>query len=113
MTRTNRRNPLTNSRRKGRLAAAVAVAVASAALLAACSSADAATPATSPAATLRLGFFDNITHGPALIGLQSGTLQSALGKTKLSAQIFNAGPAEIEALTAGSATRRMSRCASG
>ena len=101
MTRTNRRNPLANPRRKGRLAAAVAVAVASAALLAACSSADAATPATSPAATLRLGFFDNITHGPALVGLQSGTLQSALGSTKLSAQIFNAGPAEIEALTAG------------
>ncbi|NEN04564.1 ABC transporter substrate-binding protein [Diaminobutyricibacter tongyongensis] len=101
MTRTNRRNPLTNARRKGRVAAAVALAVASAALLAACSSAQASTPTTAPAATLRLGFFDNITHGPALVGLQSGTLQSALGKTKLSAQIFNAGPAEIEALTAG------------
>ena len=105
MTRINRRNPATLTRRTGRIAAATAVAVAVAALLAACSSADAATSASgaasSPATTLRLGYFDNITHAPALVGLQSGTLQAALGSTKLSAQTFSAGPAEIEALSAG------------
>ena len=101
MTRTNRRNPVTRTRRKGRIATAAAVAIATAALLAACSSAQASTPTSAPATTLRLGYFDNITHAPALVGLQSGSLQAALGKTKLSAQIFNAGPAEIEALSAG------------
>lgn len=101
MTRSNRRNPLSRTRRSARIAAAATVAVAAAALLAACTSADAATPAAGPATTLRLGYFDNITHAPALIGLQSGTLQAALGTTKLTAQIFNAGPAEIEALSAG------------
>ena len=105
MSRTNRRNHSALTRRKGRLVAAAALAVAATALLAACSSADAATPAPnatgSPAATLRLGYFDNITHAPALIGLQQGSLTAALGSTTLSTQIFNAGPAEIEALSAG------------
>jgi NitT/TauT family transport system substrate-binding protein len=107
MTRSNRRNVPTHARRKGRFAAVVAVAVAATALLAACSSADAATPASgagasgSPAATLHLGYFDNITHAPALVGLQQGTFTAALGSTRLSTQVFNAGPAEIEALSAG------------
>ena len=102
MTRTNRRNQTSSPARLRRVATAATMAVAAAALLAACTSADAATPSTgSPAATLRLGYFDNITHGPALVGLQNGTLQAALGSTRLSEQIFNAGPAEIEALSAG------------
>ena len=53
------------------------------------------------AAQLRLGYFANVTHAPALIGLQEGILQKDLGKTKLQTQIFNAGPATIEALSAG------------
>ncbi len=101
MTRTNRRNAAPSPRRRGRIAAAAAVAFAAAALLAACSSADASTPSSGPATAVRLGYFDNITHAPALVGLQSGTLQAALGSTRLSAQTFSAGPAEIEALSAG------------
>lgn len=53
------------------------------------------------AAELRLGYFANVTHAPALVGLQEGILQEDLGDTTLTTQVFNAGPAAIEALTAG------------
>lgn len=56
---------------------------------------------TSPADELRLGYFANVTHAPALVGLQEGLLQDALGDTKLSTEAFNAGPAAVEALSAG------------
>jgi NitT/TauT family transport system substrate-binding protein len=54
-----------------------------------------------PASALRLGYFANVTHAPALAGLQEGILQKDLGSTKLTTEVFNAGPAEIEALSAG------------
>jgi NitT/TauT family transport system substrate-binding protein len=50
---------------------------------------------------LRLGYFANVTHAPALVGLQEGIFQDALGDVDVTTQIFNAGPAAIEALTAG------------
>ncbi|MDD7836191.1 ABC transporter substrate-binding protein [Paenarthrobacter sp. AB444] len=56
---------------------------------------------TSPAAELKLGYFSNVTHGPALVGTSKGFIAKELGDTKLSTQIFNAGPAAIEALNAG------------
>lgn len=65
------------------------------------------TPAAGGAASgaaadeLRLGYFANVTHAPALIGVQQGIFQEELGDTALSTQIFNAGPAAIEALSAG------------
>ncbi|MHC6592304.1 ABC transporter substrate-binding protein [Arthrobacter sp. C152] len=55
----------------------------------------------SPAAELKLGYFGNVTHAPALVGITKGLLQQALGSTKLSTETFNAGPAAIEALNAG------------
>ncbi|MBT2512287.1 ABC transporter substrate-binding protein [Arthrobacter sp. ISL-30] len=55
----------------------------------------------SPAAELKLGYFGNVTHAPALIGISKGTIAKSLGDTKLSTQVFNAGPAAIEALNAG------------
>ncbi|MCY0903934.1 ABC transporter substrate-binding protein [Arthrobacter sp. H14-L1] len=58
-------------------------------------------PAASPAATLKLGYFGNVTHAPALIGMSRGFFQRDLGATKLSTQVFNAGPAAVEALNAG------------
>lgn len=74
-------------------------------LLSGCATQSAAVPAKasadSPAAELRLGYFDNVTHAPALVGLEKGLLQDALGSTELKTQIFNAGPATIEALSAG------------
>src|SRR4051812_5932126 len=55
----------------------------------------AALSAGSPADTLRLGFFGNVTHAPALIGVGEGLFAKELGDTKLETQVFNAGPAAI------------------
>ncbi|GAB2736017.1 ABC transporter substrate-binding protein [Arthrobacter bambusae] len=60
-----------------------------------------AAASTSPAAELRLGYFGNVTHAPALVGVSKGLIAKELGSTKLTTQIFNAGPAAIEALNAG------------
>ncbi|TLM81783.1 ABC transporter substrate-binding protein [Pseudarthrobacter sp. NamE2] len=57
--------------------------------------------APSPAAELKLGYFGNVTHAPALVGVKEGFLAEALGSTILSTETFNAGPAAIEALNAG------------
>ncbi|KIS25695.1 sulfonate ABC transporter substrate-binding protein [Arthrobacter sp. SPG23] len=62
-------------------------------------SAEAAAP--TPAAELKLGYFGNVTHAPALVGVKEGFIARSLGGTKLSTQVFNAGPAAIEALNAG------------
>lgn len=53
-----------------------------------------------PATTLRLGYFANVTHAAAVLGVADGTFATALGSTKLETQVFNAGPAAIEALNA-------------
>src|SRR3982750_1572674 len=53
------------------------------------------------ASELRLGYFANLTHAPALIGENQGYFKDELGKTKLTTQVFNAGPDEVEALFAG------------
>ncbi len=63
--------------------------------------AEAAAPAGNPAAELKLGYFGNVTHAPALVGVSQGYIADELGDTKLSTQVFNAGPAAIEALNAG------------
>ncbi|MFD8708103.1 aliphatic sulfonate ABC transporter substrate-binding protein [Kitasatospora sp. NPDC059648] len=52
--------------------------------------------------TVKIGYFANLTHGTALVGLQEGIFQKELGATQIKTQVFNAGPAEIEALNAGS-----------
>jgi NitT/TauT family transport system substrate-binding protein len=49
---------------------------------------------------LRLGYFPNITHGQALVGIDDGTIAAALGG-RLDARMFNAGPAAMEALLSG------------
>ncbi|OAI39128.1 hypothetical protein AYO38_08150 [bacterium SCGC AG-212-C10] len=67
---------------------------------AAASVAPPATPAK--AATLRLGYFANVTHAQALIEVADGSLATELGtNVKLETKIFNAGPAAIEAMFAG------------
>ncbi|WP_102193971.1 ABC transporter substrate-binding protein [Microbacterium aurantiacum] len=50
---------------------------------------------------VRLGYFANVTHAPALVGLSEGLFQDALGDVDLKTEVFNAGPAAIEALSAG------------
>ena len=64
----------------------------------------AAAQAGTPAAQLKLGYFANVTHAPALIGVQQGLIAQTLkaaGTNSLTTQVFNAGPAAIEALNAG------------
>ncbi len=61
-----------------------------------------ATPSrTTPAEqlTLRLGFFPNVTHAPALLGVQQGIFAKALGPNiTLQPSTFKAGPEAVEAL---------------
>lgn len=53
--------------------------------------------------TLNLGYFPNLTHAAALVGVARGTFQQTLGKqVTLQTKTFNAGPAEIQALLANS-----------
>jgi sulfonate transport system substrate-binding protein len=92
---------------RSRTAVAALAALSAVGLLAACSRADepAAAPApaqATPAAELRLGYFPNITHAPALIGVAQNFFAQELGSTKLTTQTFNAGPDEVNALLGGS-----------
>ena len=52
--------------------------------------------------TLRLGYFTNITHAPALVGLEKGIFADKLGPdVTLAPSVFNAGPAAVEAIFSG------------
>ncbi len=53
------------------------------------------------ASTVRIGYFANLTHATPLIGIQDGQFARDLGRTRISTQIFDAGPSEIEALNSG------------
>jgi NitT/TauT family transport system substrate-binding protein len=56
-----------------------------------------------PSGTLRLGYFPNITHAPALIGVQDGLFADALGPdVDLELSTYNAGTEAVEALSTGS-----------
>lgn len=88
----------------------LATTVALSLLAAACSRADSGSDESGgtaaqdqgAASELRLGYFPNVTHAPALIGLEKGLFTKELGKTKLTRQEFNAGPNEVSALLGGS-----------
>ncbi|MEU4238025.1 ABC transporter substrate-binding protein [Actinoplanes sp. NPDC026619] len=85
---------------------AIAGALLTASALAACGDDDDEAPSTSAsggaeASAIRLGYFPNITHAPALVGVNKGLFTAALGSTKLDPKTFNAGPAAIEALVSG------------
>lgn len=56
---------------------------------------------TSDAEELTLGYFANLTHGPALAGVHDGVFDEALGSTELSTQVFSTGPTTIEAMNSG------------
>ncbi|MFI9544722.1 ABC transporter substrate-binding protein [Streptomyces sp. NPDC052016] len=51
---------------------------------------------------VRIGYFPNLTHATALVGVQKGLFQKELGGTTIKSATFNAGPSEIEALNSGS-----------
>lgn len=77
--------------------------IGSALLMFACGSASAGGPGDSGPLTLRLGFFPNLTHAPALIGLNKGIFGSALGSdVKLEARTFNAGGDAVTAILSNS-----------
>ncbi len=80
-------------------------AVAAVLLMAACGSDDATTPTAegtgASADTLRLGYFPNFTHAPALIGVQNGIFEEKLGDVTLETTTFNAGGEAVEAMFAG------------
>ena len=85
-------------------------ALLAAALLTACGSATAGTSADESGGTvsvvepsepveLRLGYFPNVTHATAIVGVEEGYFADALGDdVTLTTATFNAGPAAIEAL---------------
>jgi NitT/TauT family transport system substrate-binding protein len=57
------------------------------------------------AATLRLGYFPNVTHATAIVGTEKGMFAKALGSTPLKTSTFNAGPAAMERSTRAPSTR--------
>jgi NitT/TauT family transport system substrate-binding protein len=61
-----------------------------------------AAPATQGPVTMRVGYFPNITHSQALVGVARGDFSKALGQNvTLDVKVFNAGPSAIEAMFAG------------
>ena len=97
---------MTNPRSARLYRAAALAAVAPVLLgLAACGSGEAANAneggGTGPADELRLGYFANVTHAPGVIGVEEGLFADELGDTKLTTQVFNAGPDVVEAVFAG------------
>jgi len=59
-----------------------------------------ATTAGAPT-TVRLGYFPNVTHAPAIVAVEKGYFAEALGANKLETKTFNAGPEAVEALLSG------------
>jgi NitT/TauT family transport system substrate-binding protein len=55
-----------------------------------------------PATEVRLGYFPNMTHAPAIIGVDKGYFTGQLGSTTLTTQTFNSGTEEASALLGGS-----------
>ena len=53
-----------------------------------------------PPPAVRLGYFPNVTHAPALVGVADGLFQAELGDVPLETFTFNAGTEAVEALFA-------------
>jgi len=84
--------------------AVAALAVASALLLAACGSSGSATKSGSGSTgsvKVRLGYFPNVTHATAIVGVEKGLFAKALGTDGLDPKTFADGTAASEALSAG------------
>ncbi|HEX7590488.1 MAG TPA: ABC transporter substrate-binding protein [Candidatus Limnocylindrales bacterium] len=65
-------------------------------------SSGASTAATPDPVALRLGYLPNLTHAPAIIGLEGGYFASALGAgSSVKSTTFNAGPDAVTALLSG------------
>lgn len=82
--------------------AALVLAASAALALAGCGGNAGAGGTDGTATALRLGYFANFTHAPAIVGVEDGLFTKALGTTTLSTNVFDAGPAATEALLSGS-----------
>jgi NitT/TauT family transport system substrate-binding protein len=57
-------------------------------------------PSPAAATEVRLGYFPNLTHGQAVMGVWTGDFSAAIAPAKFTPRQFNAGPSLIEALLA-------------
>lgn len=89
------------SRPVARIATAAATAAVAVLGVTACGGSTSSGASTASVATLKLGFFPNVTHATAIVGVQEGLFTKQLGATKLTTSPFSAGPAAIEALKSG------------
>src|SRR4051812_13193712 len=82
--------------------AAAGIVILFAGALSACGS-DSDSGGGGAAKALRLGYFPNLTHASAIVGVQQGLFDKELSPlgVKLEPKIFNAGPSAIEALFSG------------
>ncbi len=86
---------------RGRLVSTVGIAVLLA-VAGACGSGDGPARSAGPRpVTVRLGYFPNLTHATALVGVERGIFTTALGADRLELSSFNAGPAAVEGLFSG------------
>ena len=51
--------------------------------------------------TVRVGYFANLTHAQAVVGVANGDFAKAFAPATLETKVFNAGPSVIEAMFAG------------
>ena len=84
------------------LPAVAAVAVLAAACGGSSNASDTSGSTPKAASSLRLGYFANVTHAAAVVGVAKGYFQKELGSTKLQTQVFKDGPTEVTALLGGS-----------
>jgi NitT/TauT family transport system substrate-binding protein len=90
------------SRRSITLAMLAVVGVTALGATAACGGDEAGAGGGSGPVKLRLGYFPNITHAPAVVGVEKGIFAEKLGgDVALETKTFNAGPAAIEAIFSG------------
>ncbi|XVQ12553.1 ABC transporter substrate-binding protein [Spirillospora sp. CA-255316] len=82
---------------RGRVAAVALTVLAAAGTLSACGGGDSS---EGPAAPLKLGYFPNLTHATALVGVDRGIFKKHLGVEPKTAT-FNAGPSAVEAVFSG------------
>jgi len=88
--------------RHRRLARLAALPVATAVAIALLAPAGAGAAPKQGTVTLRLGYFPNVTHASAIVGVEGGIFEQKLGdNVKLDTSTFNAGPQVVEALNSG------------
>src|SRR4051812_42451708 len=57
-------------------------------------------PPSSNVSEVRIGYFANLTHAQAVLGVASGDFERAVAPAKVTTKVFNAGPSLVEALFA-------------